>query len=106
MIRNVLERLNCKTWEIDIVIPVNAMYFISSAVECPEQSWNIVYGYSIGSKHTYGVSITHRCNIGFIFPHRTQQIISVCTELGTWSAMPPDCQGLCISLCGNVLIFT
>ena len=82
------------------------MYFISAAVECPEQSWNIVHGYSIGSKHTYGASITHRCNTGFIFPHRTQEIVSVCTELGTWSAMPQDCQGLCINVCENVWVST
>ena len=72
------------------------MYFTSSAVKCPEQRWKVAYGYSIGSGHTYGVSITHGCNIGFIFPRRTQEIVSVCTELGIWSAKPPDCQGMII----------
>ena len=81
---------------MEIVILVTEMQFIFSAVECPEQRWKILHGYTIGSGHTYGVSVTHGCNIGFIFPRRMQEIVSVCTELGTWSAKPPDCQGILI----------
>ena len=67
-----------------------------SAVECPEGNWKVAYGYTIGSGHTYGESVTHQCNLGFIFPRRTLAIVSFCTASATWSRNPVHCEGIII----------